>query len=211
MYVQLTTRCNMRCKHCGFSCTSKGEDMSRETWTKVLNYAFDVEEMISLGGGEPTLHPDFEVILIEAIAYAANLSLSDYAPFIATNGTNKRISMLLNALSRAGVVRAKLSWDKWHNKKRVDPCVVRAFSGSDDLWINTNSVSDSGRAKKLPEYKKRKKFCLCPDLFVKPNGDVYWCGCEDAPKLGYISTFFNSDTWQQYVENDNYHSCWKGW
>ena len=35
-YLQITTRCNMRCQHCGFGCTHRGQDMTREVFKAAL-------------------------------------------------------------------------------------------------------------------------------------------------------------------------------
>lgn len=64
----LTTRCNMSCEHCCSNCTAEGQDMSYETWGKALAFVLDWGgETISLGGGEPTLHPLFWQILGESM------------------------------------------------------------------------------------------------------------------------------------------------
>lgn len=61
-YIQVTTRCNMFCEHCGFSCTAEGEDMSMEVFERTLQ-VFE-GSYITIGGGEPTLHPKiFEMVL----------------------------------------------------------------------------------------------------------------------------------------------------
>jgi MoaA/NifB/PqqE/SkfB family radical SAM enzyme len=64
MYLQITTKCNMTCAHCGFSCgknVKHGElsviEMGIEFCSKMN------DESISIGGGEPTLHPKFFQIL----------------------------------------------------------------------------------------------------------------------------------------------------
>jgi hypothetical protein len=36
----------------------------------------------------------------------------------------------------------------------------------------------------------KKENCGCPEVFVKPNGDVHICGCRKSPKLGNILTGF---------------------
>ncbi|HEY9073855.1 MAG TPA: radical SAM protein, partial [Desulfobaccales bacterium] len=59
LYVQITKRCNMTCNHCAFSCGAQGPDMSAETFRRVLDLAALEEAPITIGGGEPTLHPGF--------------------------------------------------------------------------------------------------------------------------------------------------------
>ena len=55
MYVMITTRCNMTCCHCAYSCTAEGEDMSMDTFRRAIDFMHEWgEEPISIGGGERT-------------------------------------------------------------------------------------------------------------------------------------------------------------
>lgn len=63
MYIQITTRCNMHCDHCCYSCTSVGEDIQLKTYEKALELTEWHSDYLSIGGGEPTLHKDFWTIL----------------------------------------------------------------------------------------------------------------------------------------------------
>ncbi len=75
MYIQITTRCNMSCEHCCYSCTHEGEDMSLETFRNCLGF----DEYNTLGGGEPTIHPLFWQFLgrICAMGHRAAFARSD--------------------------------------------------------------------------------------------------------------------------------------
>src|SRR3990172_12381336 len=87
MYLQITTKCNMRCAHCLFSCApNKGQHMSLTTFHKALKFSKSYDEYISVGGGEPTLHPHFEQIMYECISATS----TDTPLWIVTNGTHKR-------------------------------------------------------------------------------------------------------------------------
>jgi len=50
----------MACAHCCFSCTGKGTFMSQEVFDKALEIAKEYNMTVTLGGGEPTLHPKIE-------------------------------------------------------------------------------------------------------------------------------------------------------
>ena len=76
MYIQITTRCNMECEHCCMSATAKGEDMSIGTFKNALEY----DEYITIGGGEPTLHPKFWEMMGLALGFG------EYV-WLATNGS----------------------------------------------------------------------------------------------------------------------------
>ena len=59
MYIQLTDRCNMRCEHCCMESHPKRKRfMSDRAFEACLNLAQEYDMDITLGGGEPTLHPD---------------------------------------------------------------------------------------------------------------------------------------------------------
>lgn len=63
MYLQITTKCNMSCGHCCFSCGKYGRHMKWDTFLDALHFIEDRDSVISIGGGEPTLHPRFFDIL----------------------------------------------------------------------------------------------------------------------------------------------------
>jgi len=119
MYVQITSRCNMLCSHCGMNCTAQGEDMTFKTLKKTLEYAY---EYIVFGGGEPTIHPQFEKFLFYAIG--ENMKVN-----IITNGKLKNKAIALANLSSGDneYIIAELSQDPFHEK--VNKSVVEAFKG----------------------------------------------------------------------------------
>ena len=82
MYLQITTKCNMTCDHCCYSCTKYGRHGDYNTIIEAIRFASSYygDENISIGGGEPTLHPKFFEILKEAI------NNFDYV-WMATNGS----------------------------------------------------------------------------------------------------------------------------
>ena len=78
----LTSRCNLRCKHCVVSAgPSCPDELSLEDCRRLIDEmsAFGVSQLI-LSGGEPMLRPDF----FDIARYAASKSLSLQ---VATNGT----------------------------------------------------------------------------------------------------------------------------
>lgn len=81
MYLQITTKCNMKCAHCGFSCTNRGKHMPFDIVPDALDFIRKYEdEFMTIGGGEPTLHPDFFKILKRCLTY-------DFSVWMATNGS----------------------------------------------------------------------------------------------------------------------------
>jgi MoaA/NifB/PqqE/SkfB family radical SAM enzyme len=190
MYLQVTTRCNMKCAHCCFNCEpGKGEDMHCDIVTAAIDLAYEYENSLTIGGGEPTLHPDFYAIL----GYA--LKVQD-TPFIVTNGSIRDKTLHLYDLGLKGIVGVRLSYDQYHNRNMVDDDVFELFKKRDWLWGSAfnptsgvreaNSVVAQGRGRNIAGANSSE--CPCPDLHVYPNGDVYACGCNDAPLLGNVLT-----------------------
>ena len=59
--LQITTRCNMRCKHCFLSATGSGTDMpyARIQSDIIKKLVESNVKKVTLTGGEPLLNPDF--------------------------------------------------------------------------------------------------------------------------------------------------------
>lgn len=197
MYLQISERCNMLCAHCGFACTEAGEDMSFEVFQAALSYD---SESISIGGGEPTVHPEFWKFLAYAIAK------SDYV-WLATNGKRTQDALTLAKMAAKGVIGCTLSQDDYHEP--IDCEVVDAFNRparSRDYYGGDDQVRDLREIRTVTEIYAAGRAasfgrpgCLCEGAIVKPNGDVYQCACPDAPKLGDV---FGGFTVESY-------SCWK--
>lgn len=91
MYLQITTKCNMSCDHCCFSCNMRGKHADYSTVVDGIAFARDTfgDETIAIGGGEPTLHPKFFDIL--------KICLEDFDfVWMATNGSQTDIMYRLN-------------------------------------------------------------------------------------------------------------------
>ena len=80
MYLQITEKCNMTCEHCCYSCDMQGQHMPWGTLVDAVAFIRDYNDHISIGGGEPTLHPDF--------FKALKICLDDFDyVWLATNGS----------------------------------------------------------------------------------------------------------------------------
>lgn len=221
----LTSRCNHSCKHCAYSCSKKGIDITIETFKKACKLAEDRGDNIFLGGGEPTLHPNFSEILGIALMYNC---YDDSSVGIITNGSNTEISIKLARMAKAGVIYAGLSQDIYHDE--IDESVVKAFQknkGQEYPYHNEindendkrdirkigYSVIKAGRAKKLNNVEF-SDHCICPELFVDPNGNIFWCGCK-TKSLGTVDNpeipdDYNSDCYKEYLKElkkEKKYSC----
>lgn len=193
MYIMITSRCNMTCKHCGFACTAKGEDMSIETFRNALG----CNEHITLGGGEPTLHPLFWQMLGESIACCESV-------WLATNGSQTTIAIALAKMAKKGVIGCALSQDDYHDE--IDYEVIEAFRrGKRSVKHEDRDYREirdvTGKEIKSGRWKKGKKGCICEDIIIKPNGDVFGCGCKDAIRLGNVNTGY------EIPEDWEYNTC----
>ena len=189
----------MKCKHCGMSCTRKGQDMSMQTFQNTLKYyneyMSDGCESIMIGGGEPTLHPLFWQFI------GLTLSLNEYNEntiWLATNGSQTKTALALANMAQKGVISVALSQDDFHDP--IDQRVVKAFTKDSYDYICKPNVEDfreirnvnnyiinTGRAKRLKGYDVHDD-CICNHLFIKPDGTVRACGCTKSPSFGNINT-----------------------
>lgn len=181
----------MSCSHCCFACTSRGSDMTRETFRASIELAKRYGQSIMIGGGEPTLHPLLKEFVLHAMWELSFLSDEFDSPGvnIVTNGSNTGISLTLAQLAKRGVISASLSWDSYHDP--IDSKVYKAFENPksnnlDNIPSKHNDFREirnadnsliipAGRAKTwgTSSYK-----CPCESLFITPKGDVYPCGCK---------------------------------
>lgn len=176
----------MKCAHCCYSCTAKGEDMAFKTFKTAVDISSDFGEGVSLGGGEPTLHPEFWQFL----GYALSKDDGEAHLWLATNGKRKADAIALARLAQTGAFGVALSQDEWHEP--IDPAVVRAFTRTQNHSYPDPHPNDFREIRTVREPFKAGRCrvgprrCVCPELVVNPDGAVLQCGCTDSPKLGHI-------------------------
>jgi len=200
MYVQITTRCNMKCGHCCYSCGPKGVDMDRLTFLKACKFAEDWGDGVFLGGGEPTVHPLFWDFV--GIALGATDPDNTSGLGVITNGKLTEDALRLARLARNGVLYAAVSRDSYH--QRIDPKVIAAFKRQAPAYGDRNNdlrdiremrtVFDVGRAKR--RNLGGEKRCVCPELFVDPQGTLWGCGCRTV-RLGTLDWPTIPDEWDR--------------
>ena len=61
LFFEITDRCNLRCRHCGSSCTAEGQALTTEDIERTLRtlQQHPDKPAVCLTGGEPMTHPDF--------------------------------------------------------------------------------------------------------------------------------------------------------
>ena len=207
MYLKITTRCNMSCSHCCMNCYSDGDDMTMET----VKNALDLFEgyLITIGGGEPTIHPKFWEIFGEVMSKSWEIS-----PHIVTNGSIPNIAKALANMAKSGVIGAALSQDDYHDP--IEQEVIDAFTkppqcgyvfhDRDDndcreIRNVTGNEINAGRC----DFGNDDD-CPCNDFIIQPNGDVKLCGCDDAPIVGNVNDGFDPSEFE-FTEDH----CVKDW
>jgi|WetSurMetagenome_2_1015567.scaffolds.fasta_scaffold84162_3 hypothetical protein len=176
----------MRCAHCAFDCGPVGEDMSLETYQHVLAFAQHRGGQIALGGGEPTLHPHFELFLQQAIDTAPTALVQ-----VTTNGKAKDPVWHLLERSMRGEVHARLTLDKYHEP--IDTEIIAEFRKlaatkrwrTPHIWPPEDlqpedivKLAHVGRAKNLTDCTYGDH-CICNGPFITPRGMIRQCGCVD--------------------------------
>lgn len=69
LFLEITRKCNLACKHCGSDCGSHPfkTELTTQSWMKIIEVIgrqFSPAPTIVLTGGEPVLHPDFKAIIL---------------------------------------------------------------------------------------------------------------------------------------------------
>lgn len=233
-YLQITTKCNMACEHCCFNCGGDQpyEHMSMATLKKAFKfmYAFGPVYSITIGGGEPTIHPDFWNMFGAIMEFAAK---NEARVLMVTNGKLQframALAKLCNSASEDGFT-IELSADSFHEE--ISDSVISAFKHN-DCHVRENKdcsvYSESGRARETGAYgqtaymfdhpESDNNYCLCDATFIYPNGDIKQCGCEGRwnlnndwepnPILGNVNAVWPSKP-KLFDKYYNYIGCWKG-
>ncbi len=206
----------MSCPHCCYSCDKEtGQDMPFELFELILKkwgnkiIKEDKKEIV-LGGGEPTVHPEFRKFLDLALSYGR--------AWIATNGKRTEDALFLNDLGKKNILHAILSLDKWHEP--IDKSVVDAFKKGlvdyDHEWtsmISPDASQGSREIRSIREPYKRGNWkrgpdqCACKYIRVAPTGLIYGCGCLDSPVVGTVLDGF----FDRFKNIPWYDTCFKDW
>jgi len=172
-----------------FSCTPKGKMMSLDVAKKAIDLAEIYEFGITIGGGEPTLHPD----LITIVGYCS--LVSNYAPTLITNGTcDDNVWNILFRAHKNGRLQLGVSYSPWHDVAMINKTIY-VDSDNSNLWWggNPNGRHDNriivpkGRAKHNTEQLENEAYDFgynnvridddCRSVRVDPYGNV-WADLE---------------------------------
>ena len=197
----------MTCAHCCMNATTKGEDMSLDTFKRIID-EYCIDNYITLGGGEPTLNPKFNDMLMYSLAHCESV-------FMVTNGSITDTAITLAALNSVDKFTCLLSQDEYHDF--IDPKVIEAFyKASEDVGRKNEFQQDFirdagsnlipvGRALTNEIADESIIGCGTGGPIIKPSGEAYWCICEGAPKLDLddipYDYYDNDYCWSTYKQN----------
>lgn len=173
--------------------------MSPETFTKAIEMV--PGDYVSIGGGEPTIHPLFWQFLGQALGTCEGV-------WLATNGKETRTALALAGLAKGSeMLSVALSQDQWH--ENINPIVVDAFRKAGlelrNVGRNGQEPFAVGRGKNISE----RKGCVCEDHIILPNGDIRACGCPRSPIIGDVFSGI-SDKYRDIIESEEFQcsQCW---
>jgi len=184
--------------------------MSQEVFDKVISIAENYGMDITIGGGEPTLHPKcLDWVMQAALATIdVSMDLDGPAVLIVTNGKRTEIALKLAKLAHLGVIQAEVSQDDYHDP--IDPSVFKEFlrygtKGNSKSSARVRNVMGGikGQGRAAENCLQDMEGCACTTLFIAPNRDFYHCGCKKT-KLRNILT---DEIPQIYWDNPDECEC----
>ena len=115
LFFEITDRCNLRCRHCGSSCTTEGQALTIDDVERTLKTVQQspYKPTICLTGGEPMMHPDFFGIACHVKEMGFNWGMTTNATLIDDIAAEK--------LRKAGMSTVSVSLDgmeKSHDSRR---------------------------------------------------------------------------------------------
>tara|TARA_R110000851_G_C13102760_1_gene569321 strand:- start:71930 stop:72532 length:603 start_codon:yes stop_codon:yes gene_type:complete len=143
-----------------------------------IEFCEDYGSNITIGGGEPTLHPRFWEYFGKA------MSMDVESVWMATNGSvTKTVKGLAHIAEGSHKFGIALSQDSWHDPIEYE--TIRMFEdlgleirNNDEHIINKGAAFDNGIG--------MHDGCGCADIQIAPDGVMKMCGCPDSLVLGNI-------------------------
>jgi hypothetical protein len=175
--------------------------MTRDTFQAATYLAYSTGEGITIGGGEPTLHPLFWDFIGLSMSAASEVGIC-----VITNGSVRRTALQLAYLAKKGIFAVDLSQDRYHDA--VDDDVVIAFERHDRHSYDRSPIDLRGirrggsliaMGRAIDNQLSDRDGCTCDDLFVVPDGRIFACAHQE---LGF-GTVHKPGIPEYYSEADN--------
>ncbi len=147
--MDITYRCNLRCRNCNRSCTQlpSRQDMPTEQVDRFIRESIAADapwERVRLLGGEPTLHPDFFAIL-DILRTYRDMHRPGLRIVLCTNGAGGRVRQVLDRLPDDIVIKNtyKSSAPRLFRPFNVAPVDQRRYRFA-DFSCGCRIISDCG-------------------------------------------------------------------
>ena len=201
MYLKITDKCNMHCPHCCVSATTRGKHMELEVARAAVAISIESDSCITLGGGEPTMHPQFW----EIVGICLDSQWMEHLTVI-SNGS-KYFDRLANLSRDSDCIYYAVSLDDgYHDPLPPDLAHrIRKWGRTYGKLHQVTTVARVGRAK--TNDLTTSTHCVCEDPQVLVNGDVRYCGCPRSPKLGNVLD--SSFSLHNFDVSDDGMGCYK--
>ena len=126
LVIYVTFKCNFRCHGCNFLLNDEDafEDsdfISIANFKKILNLSKGQRKTIAFGGGEPTLHPKFNDLVKETIAFG-------YKPTMSTNGSRlTKVYESLRHFAKINVSMDSYNYDSFYKNRGTSQKLYNAI------------------------------------------------------------------------------------
>jgi hypothetical protein len=154
---------------------------------------------IQIAGGEPMLHPHYRDVIEMFLALPDDRCRKVQ---VITNGScedNLRWSLGIRDVPGRPMFEVHMSdpFDGLHNPRMVNIDLYWQLKESRRIHMEgRGDVCEQGRAATKTGQRRilasgnrisKRKYCVCREIMVWPNGDVRQCSCEGAPILGNVN------------------------
>jgi hypothetical protein len=204
------------------------------TFYAALDFCKGWDEIITLGGGEPTLHPRFFDILRKCLQIFDSV-------WMATNGSKTHIMYRLHSILQDcdyenfeydedengyapdyimnpdNKLAVALSLDYFH--KPIDARIAELWKKNSGHQGSHYEIRDVTRSRDGAIAQGRAmrtgsgwaKGCVCADNIIRPDGEIKMCGCTKAPIIGNVWNGID-DKWIKIMESDTFGNtrCYQG-
>lgn len=182
--VSITNRCNRGCDFCYRHSTHVGEDITLEHYQIIIDNAKACGvQQIAIGGGEPTIHPNFCEIL-------EMTRMNGIVPNYSTNGQNLTDKILWCTKKNCGAIAISIYEDIDHYREIIKKVI------SYDIKVNLHLILRADKMTMYTDFLRNppewfKDINALIFLNYKPtNGDYSLCLNKCGPKQ--IEDFFEA-------------------
>ncbi len=183
--------------------------MSTETFRRTLAFLRSIalekhlRLNITMGGGEPTIHPNFLEFLMMLEARQKRLKQISKIEVITNGKYRPAVMELLRRAAGNTHIRAGISRDPWHEP--IDPEMIELWKKEslkhENIHFRTDGIirlNNRGRAETM-ENIERIEACSSNELFITPEGHLFACSC----KKHSFGTVFTPRIPEEYYKREN--------